>query len=207
MNEKMQPLKTPEQICLAQAMTAKDKIFKAQDALYYFTDDELRRKAKKLLDCARSDLEELDNLLTWGAYQERLSKTGSRCRCLRGKEIASMTEDNWKHRSSGMRCRTCMYFVTKEPEEGPRSKVAGRCRRHCPTVAQGWPVVFEDDWCGDHKLDVNKLDPSEFSVDVPTSDQVEREMPIVVTSDYDGEGKSRSLKGFNVSVSAEYEEK
>ena len=28
----------------------------------------------------------------------------------------------------------------------------GRCRRHAPTMS-GFPVVFDTDWCGDHKLD------------------------------------------------------
>ena len=27
-----------------------------------------------------------------------------------------------------------------------------RCRRHAPTV-NGYPAVFQNDWCGDHKLD------------------------------------------------------
>ena len=66
-------------------------------------------------------------------------------------------EDPWVHRSAGMRCRTCMFYVKKEttsspdPEKGP----IGRCRRHAPTM-NGYPVVFVTDWCGDHKLDENK---------------------------------------------------
>lgn len=64
--------------------------------------------------------------------------------------------DPWKHRSKGMRCQTCMWFVLKEaskaPEQGTRM---GRCRRHAPTM-NGYPVVFEHDWCGDHKLDEEK---------------------------------------------------
>lgn len=68
-----------------------------------------------------------------------------------------MSQDPWKHRSAGMCCRTCMWFVAKEPhpvvEEG---KLIGRCRRHAPTMS-GYPVVFEADWCGDHKLDENKI--------------------------------------------------
>lgn len=63
-----------------------------------------------------------------------------------------MSEDNWKFRSANMKCKTCMWFVPKE------AKVIeiGRCRRHCPTMG-GFPVVFSSDWCGDHKLDENKL--------------------------------------------------
>jgi hypothetical protein len=68
----------------------------------------------------------------------------------------SLTRDPWKHRSKGMRCQTCMYFVLKEtskpPEQGTR---IGRCRNHSPTM-DGYPVVFEHDWCGDHKLDEEK---------------------------------------------------
>ncbi len=32
----------------------------------------------------------------------------------------------------------------------------GRCRRHAPTMG-GYPVVYADDWCGDHKIDENKI--------------------------------------------------
>jgi hypothetical protein len=32
----------------------------------------------------------------------------------------------------------------------------GRCRRHSPTMS-GFPVVFFKDWCGDHKLDEDKI--------------------------------------------------
>jgi hypothetical protein len=67
---------------------------------------------------------------------------------------ADPTEDNWIHRSAKMRCRICMYFVEKE--EPSFGKPVGRCRRHAPTL-QGWPVMFEDDWCGDHKIDETKI--------------------------------------------------
>ncbi|MGD9676509.1 MAG: hypothetical protein AB7V19_07490 [Candidatus Bipolaricaulia bacterium] len=71
--------------------------------------------------------------------------------------------DPWKHRSQGMRCRTCMWYVPKENfdqrardylkvrEDQPIPPTPGRCRRHAPTM-NGYPVVFESDWCGDHKL-------------------------------------------------------
>ena len=63
-------------------------------------------------------------------------------------------KDNWIHKSEGMLCKTCMYFVAKaKVEEGPR---VGRCRKHAPTL-EGWPVMFVTDWCGDHKLDSDKL--------------------------------------------------
>lgn len=63
----------------------------------------------------------------------------------------SPAADNWVHRSVGMRCRTCIYFVPKEAPDVGRDKTLGRCRRHAPTLS-GWPAVFDNDWCGDHKL-------------------------------------------------------
>ena len=53
--------------------------------------------------------------------------------------------DPWAHRSEGMRCSTCMWYVPKD-----RAPL-GRCRRHAPTIS-GFPVVFAEDWCGDHRL-------------------------------------------------------
>jgi Pyruvate/2-oxoacid:ferredoxin oxidoreductase delta subunit len=65
--------------------------------------------------------------------------------------------DPWVHRSSGMRCGTCIWYVPKTPNglkpEG--YKGVGRCRRHAPTIG-GYPVVYITDWCGDHRLDENK---------------------------------------------------
>lgn len=73
-------------------------------------------------------------------------------------------EDNWIHRSKTMRCITCMYYVVKpssvyltnQGEPAAESNVIGRCRRHAPTMS-GWPATFPNDWCGDHKLDADKL--------------------------------------------------
>lgn len=77
-----------------------------------------------------------------------------------------MSSDPWKHRSKGMLCKTCMWFVVKKMSEernigGPEIKGedlgdTGRCRRRAPTM-NGYPVVFETDWCGDHKVDENKI--------------------------------------------------
>lgn len=64
--------------------------------------------------------------------------------------------DPWSGRRAGMRCSTCMWYVTKEATPG-WEKVVGRCRKHAPTLG-GYPVVFPADWCGDHKLDEGKLD-------------------------------------------------
>lgn len=66
-----------------------------------------------------------------------------------------MTDDNWKHRSIGMKCATCMWFVAKEVTT-EKPKHLGRCRKHAPTE-KGWVPVFGTDWCGDHRLDENKI--------------------------------------------------
>ena len=91
-----------------------------------------------------------------------------------------MEKDNWKHRSNNMKCKTCMWFVLKlklpvpyipiDPEElkairsgavikassEPEVYKVGRCRRHAPTM-NGYPVVYITDWCGDHKIDEEKI--------------------------------------------------
>jgi hypothetical protein len=64
------------------------------------------------------------------------------------------SEDNWKHRSAGMVCSTCMFFTPKTAKSGEVK--LGRCRRHSPSM-YGWPVMMLTDWCGDHKLDEEKI--------------------------------------------------
>ncbi len=64
--------------------------------------------------------------------------------------------DNWIHRSKKMKCKTCMWYVEKT-EQGDERSTVGRCRRHSPTLS-GWPVMFDTDWCGDHKLDEKAVD-------------------------------------------------
>jgi hypothetical protein len=49
-----------------------------------------------------------------------------------------------------------MWFVVKVSGDVTKSSKVGRCRRHAPTMS-GWPVMFVGDWCGDHKLDENKV--------------------------------------------------
>lgn len=71
---------------------------------------------------------------------------------------AKIEPDNWRARSDKMRCRFCMFWVRKD-RYNPTVVGAldlGRCRRRAPTLA-GWPAVFETDWCGDHKLDEEKI--------------------------------------------------
>jgi len=65
--------------------------------------------------------------------------------------------DNWKHRSATMKCSTCMWYAPKVLNvESDTSSTVGRCRRHAPSM-NGFPVVYVDDWCGDHKLDEEKV--------------------------------------------------
>jgi hypothetical protein len=67
--------------------------------------------------------------------------------------------DPWMNRSQGMKCQTCIWFVPKVPTSLSMPddyRGLGRCRRHAPTMG-GFPVVWCNDWCGDHRLDENKL--------------------------------------------------
>lgn len=74
-----------------------------------------------------------------------------------GSTVAELPDDPWIHRSSGMRCRTCISYVPKATTAMPDERgVLGRCRKHAPTM-NGFPAVFEMDWCGDHKIDEEKL--------------------------------------------------
>ena len=59
--------------------------------------------------------------------------------------------DPWENRSEGMLCRTCMWWVPKKTDPAADVTFKGRCRRHSPAMG-GYPVVFDNDWCGDHKL-------------------------------------------------------
>ncbi len=76
---------------------------------------------------------------------------------IRGKQQSKPPADPWIHRSDGMRCKTCIWFVPKHPSGHIVTEAysVGRCRRHAPTMG-GYPVVFVNDWCGDHRLDENK---------------------------------------------------
>ena len=66
-----------------------------------------------------------------------------------------LMSDNWEHRTDLMNCSSCMWFIPKLNDVGETS--LGRCRKHAPTI-NGWPAVYKADWCGDHKLDENKVD-------------------------------------------------
>jgi hypothetical protein len=45
-----------------------------------------------------------------------------------------------------------MWYLPKSAFVAGDVSALGRCRRHAPTM-NGFPVVWESDWCGDHKLD------------------------------------------------------
>lgn len=63
-----------------------------------------------------------------------------------------MSKDSWKYKDETFLCKECMWFVLKDmPYPDPAVSATGRCRRHAPTMG-GYPVVYESDWCGDHKL-------------------------------------------------------
>lgn len=67
------------------------------------------------------------------------------------------SNDPWKHRSKSMNCYTCMWYTEKAKDEDSKNTAPiGHCRRHAPTM-NGYPVVFETDWCGDHKLNENAV--------------------------------------------------
>lgn len=75
--------------------------------------------------------------------------------------VYHVSEDAWKHRSASMRCPTCMWYVHKgadieQTDEGMVRRRVGRCRKHAPTL-NGWPVMYEEDFCGDHKIDETKI--------------------------------------------------
>ena len=70
-------------------------------------------------------------------------------------EMKGDVMDNWKHRSQKMLCGCCMYFMSKVDKDS-KITLLGRCRRNAPTM-KGWPVMYTTDWCGDHKLDENKI--------------------------------------------------
>lgn len=72
--------------------------------------------------------------------------------------------DRWD-RKTDFGCRSCMYYVPKAEQEvqsSPEKKPSkgtieiGRCRHNAPTL-KGYPVVFADDWCGQHKKGTNPI--------------------------------------------------
>jgi hypothetical protein len=69
--------------------------------------------------------------------------------------------DPWAYRKQGMTCSTCIWYVEKQRIGTANSdvnplKTIGRCRRHAPTM-NGFVPVYPVDWCGDHRIDENKV--------------------------------------------------
>lgn len=56
--------------------------------------------------------------------------------------------DKWD-RKTDFGCDSCMFYVPKGEREG-------RCRFNAPTM-KGYPVVFSEDWCGQHKRGSNPV--------------------------------------------------
>ena len=71
-------------------------------------------------------------------------------------QTGNASDDPWAHRAKMMRCASCMWFVVKQSQAAGARSALGRCRRRSPTI-NGFPAVFAGDWCGDHKLDENKV--------------------------------------------------
>lgn len=57
----------------------------------------------------------------------------------------SKPADNWGYRKSVVVCRTCKFYVNL------------RCRRHAPVTNLGYPAVYENDFCGDHKMSKEQM--------------------------------------------------
>ena len=73
--------------------------------------------------------------------------------------VNEIARDPWVDRAGGMRCATCRFYVQKVPSKVLSTAIVkeiGPCRRYAPTM-QGFPVVFPADWCGEHKLDENRV--------------------------------------------------
>lgn len=56
------------------------------------------------------------------------------------------SSDLWANLNT-YKCGTCRFYV-------PKDEALGRCRRNAPTM-MGYPVVYENDWCGEHKMGTN----------------------------------------------------
>lgn len=84
--------------------------------------------------------------------------------------------DKWD-RITDFGCSSCMFYVPKKEHSvsgglglpsNPKPGCAiyettaavvveeGRCRRNAPTM-KGYPVVFAEDWCGEHKRGSNPV--------------------------------------------------
>jgi hypothetical protein len=56
------------------------------------------------------------------------------------------------------KCKFCKFYVEKIPFDVKRTyTVIGRCRRNAPKATEGYPVTFPGEWCGQFKIDENKI--------------------------------------------------
>lgn len=67
--------------------------------------------------------------------------------------VTEMYDDITKHPDGSI--TSTKTGETLRPAGDYPGDLFGRCRRHAPSM-QGYPAVFGNDWCGDHKLDENK---------------------------------------------------
>ncbi len=69
-------------------------------------------------------------------------------------------EDPQEYRDKNMCCETCIWYAQEEPTDGIRffnwNTEYATCRFKSPVLG-GWPVLYLGDWCGDHKLDEDKV--------------------------------------------------
>ena len=69
-----------------------------------------------------------------------------------------MGKDPWEGRNKYRRCQKCMHYVPKLPTDTTRNyTMIGRCRRHAPVCQEGYPVVYPTDFCGDFRMDEDKV--------------------------------------------------
>lgn len=57
-------------------------------------------------------------------------------------------------------CVNCRFFVPElhdSVQEGDMIR-AGRCRKRSPSIGN-FPLVMTHEWCGEHEIDVNKIEP------------------------------------------------
>ena len=52
-----------------------------------------------------------------------------------------------------MTCKNCQFFQPREPDplEKQSGWKGGECRK-CPPGPDGWPKVWEKDWCGEWRI-------------------------------------------------------
>jgi len=72
-----------------------------------------------------------------------------------------------------MKCEKCIYFVEAKKETFEiyePDKSIGTCRFNPPSF-EGFPKVSSNDWCGQHKLDENKLNLNESNTTTMSSNK------------------------------------